>query len=58
VIDLGVDHPLRFAPTRDADYAFAAKIDAKYGSNLREMDGPGESRVAVTIRTTRVRAWG
>ncbi len=42
--------------TPDNDYVFADKVGAKYGSNLREHDGPGESRVVVTIRPARVNA--
>jgi PPOX class probable F420-dependent enzyme len=40
----------------DDTYAFAAKVGAKYGADLRQMDGPGESRVVVTIRPTRINA--
>lgn len=40
----------------DPDYALADRVGAKYGgADLREMDGPGESRVAVTVHPTRVR---
>ena len=45
--------------TPDDDYAFADKVGAKYGgSDLRERDQPGETRVVVTIKPTRVVAWG
>jgi PPOX class probable F420-dependent enzyme len=45
--------------TPDDDYGFADKVGAKYGgSDLRERDQPGESRVVVTIKPTRVVAWG
>ena len=41
--------------TDDADYAFADEVGAKYGgANLRNFDGPGASRVAVTIHPARV----
>jgi PPOX class probable F420-dependent enzyme len=41
----------------DDDYTFARKIGAKYGgADLSEHDGPGESRVIVTIQTTNVYA--
>lgn len=40
----------------DPDYAFADKVTAKYGMELREMDGPGESRVVVTVRADRIRS--
>ena len=42
--------------TPDDDYAFADRIGAKYGTDLRQMDQPGETRVVVTIRPTRVNA--
>ncbi len=42
----------------DPDYSFADRVAAKYGTDLRNMDQPGESRVVVTLRPTRVRAWG
>jgi PPOX class probable F420-dependent enzyme len=42
----------------DPDYTFAAKVGLKYGMDLREMDGPGQSRVVVTMRPSRVRTWG
>jgi PPOX class probable F420-dependent enzyme len=42
----------------DPDYTFADRVAAKYGTDLRSMDQPGESRVVVTLTPTRVRAWG
>lgn len=42
----------------DPDYAFADRVGAKYGTDLRNMDRPGESRVVVTLRPTRIRSWG
>ena len=42
----------------DPDYTFADQLAAKYGTDLRKMDQPGESRVVVTLTPTRVRAWG
>ena len=45
--------------TPDDDYAFADKVGAKYGgSDLRERDQPGETRVVVTIKPARVVVWG
>jgi PPOX class probable F420-dependent enzyme len=44
--------------TPDDDYAFADKVGAKYDSDLRTRDNPGDKRVVVTIRPTRVRVWG
>ena len=41
----------------DDDYTFADRVGAKYGgADLRQMDGPGESRVVVTIEPVRVNA--
>jgi PPOX class probable F420-dependent enzyme len=40
----------------DHDYAFADQVGTKYDADLRQMDGPGESRVVVTIRPTTVHA--
>jgi PPOX class probable F420-dependent enzyme len=42
--------------TPDDDYAFADRVGAKYGADLRRNDNPGERRVVVTIRPARVRA--
>ena len=33
----------------DDDYAFADKLGAKYGADLRAMDGTDQSRVVVTV---------
>jgi len=38
----------------DPNYEFADKVGKKYGADLRRMDKPGESRVVVTVRPTRV----
>ena len=41
----------------DDDYAFADRVGAKYGgTDLRQMDGEGESRVVVTVEPTCVNA--
>jgi PPOX class probable F420-dependent enzyme len=40
----------------DDDYAFARKLGAKYGADLSEHDGPGDSRVIATIQPTNVYA--
>jgi PPOX class probable F420-dependent enzyme len=40
----------------DDDYSFAAKVNAKYQADVRDHDGPGESRVVVTIEPARVNA--
>ncbi len=42
----------------DPDYEFADKVGAKYGSDLRYRDKPGDARVVVTIAPARVIAWG
>jgi PPOX class probable F420-dependent enzyme len=41
---------------RDDDYTFARQVGAKYGADLRQTDGPGETRVVVTVRPHRVNA--
>lgn len=63
ILDLA--NPYRYLEIRgdaeiepDPDYSFADKLGAKYQSDLRERDNPGESRVVVTLRPHRVRAWG
>jgi len=63
ILDLA--NPLRYLKIRgdaeiepDSDYTFADKVGAKYDTELRTMDQPGESRVIVTIRPSRVRVWG
>jgi hypothetical protein len=42
----------------DDDYAFADQVGAKYGSDLRNMDNPGDKRVVVTIKPVRIHANG
>ena len=39
--------------TPDPDYIFADRVGAKYQADPRDMDQPGESRVAVTVRPHR-----
>lgn len=41
----------------DPDYAFADQCGAKYNSDLREHDRPGDKRVVVTIEVDRARGW-
>jgi PPOX class probable F420-dependent enzyme len=41
----------------DPDYAFADKVGAKYGTDLRENDRPGDKRVVVTILVDRARGY-
>jgi hypothetical protein len=40
----------------DDDYSFAAEVGRKYGVDMRQMDGPGQKRVVVTIAPTRINA--
>ncbi len=42
----------------DDDYAVADEVGRKYGADFRTMDRPGEQRVAVTLRPTKVNTWG
>ncbi len=41
----------------DDDYTFADKISAKYGMDLRSMDGPGQRRVVVALRPVKVNVY-
>lgn len=64
VLILDLANPMRYLEVRgdaeiepDPDYAFADRVGAKYGGvDLRQMDGPGEERVVVTVRPSRVNA--
>ena len=58
---LDLANPYRYVDVRgtariepDDDYALADRVGAKYGSDLREHDRPGETRVAVTIEPSNV----
>ena len=60
---LDLEDPRRYLSVRgraeiepDDDYAFATKLGAKYGADLRVHDGPGDSRVVVTIVPSNVYA--
>jgi PPOX class probable F420-dependent enzyme len=44
--------------TPDDDKAFAVKAGARYGSDFRRMDKPGESRVLVTLHPVKVNTFG
>jgi PPOX class probable F420-dependent enzyme len=62
---LDLENPYRYLSVRgrariepDDDYAFASKLGAKYNTDVRDRDQPGESRVAVTIVPANVYAWG
>lgn len=61
ILDLA--NPYRYIELRgdaeisaDTEYSFADRVGAKYGVDLRVHDRPGESRVVVRIRPTRVNA--
>jgi PPOX class probable F420-dependent enzyme len=61
ILDLA--NPYRYLEIRgdaevvpDDDYAFADQLGAKYGADLRTRDQPGDTRVIVTIRPTRINA--
>jgi PPOX class probable F420-dependent enzyme len=62
ILDLA--NPYRYLTVRgratvepDDDYAFAAKLGAKYGgADVRDHDGPGEGRVVVTFVPSNVYA--
>jgi PPOX class probable F420-dependent enzyme len=60
---LDLVNPLRYLEVRgdaevtpDDDYSFADRLAAKYGEgvDLREMDGPGQTRVVVTVKPVRI----
>ncbi len=58
---LDLQNPFRYIDIRgsariepDDDYAFADRVGAKYDSDLRQHDGPGERRVLVTIEPSSV----
>lgn len=42
----------------DADGKMVAKVQEKYGIDVRQNDRPGESRVAVTIQPVKINTWG
>ena len=45
--------------TPDPDYTFAKKFAQKYGGvDLSAKDGPGESRVMVSLQPLKVNTWG
>lgn len=63
VFILDLANPMRYLELRgdaeveaDDDYDFAAKVNAKYHTDVKTRDQPGESRVVVTVRPTRVNA--
>jgi PPOX class probable F420-dependent enzyme len=61
ILDLA--NPYRYLEVRgdaeispDDDYTFADRLGAKYGADLRRIDKPGEVRVIVTMRPTKINA--
>src|SRR3954469_5689455 len=63
VLLLDLANPYRYVELRgdaevtpDDDYAFADRLGQKYGADLRQNDRPGETRVVVTVRPSRVHA--
>jgi PPOX class probable F420-dependent enzyme len=63
VLFLDLENPLRYLEVRgdveiadDPGKAFAAKAGARYGLDFTQNDQPGEERVVVTVRPTRVHA--
>jgi PPOX class probable F420-dependent enzyme len=64
VLLLDLQNPYRYLEIRgtariepDDDLAFARKLGAKYDTEFWTHDGPGESRVEVTIEPTNLHAW-
>jgi PPOX class probable F420-dependent enzyme len=60
---LDLTNPMRYLEIRgdaeiadDPDYAFASRVGAKYGADLRTFDALGATRVVVTLRPSRVNA--
>lgn len=61
VLLLDVQNPYRYLEMRanarlepDDDYEFARRLGAKYGADLSEHDGPGETRVKVVFEPVNV----
>lgn len=42
----------------DPDYVLAGKVAARYGADFRQMDKPGERRIAVTLEPVKVNTFG
>jgi PPOX class probable F420-dependent enzyme len=61
ILDLA--DPMRYLALRgdaeispDDDFSFAQQVSDKYGTNVRGYDGPGDKRVVVRIKLSRVNA--
>jgi len=60
---LDLANPYRYLEIRgdaelapDENYEFAARVDAKYGSDIKAMDKQGDRRVVVTVKPVKVNA--
>ena len=42
----------------DQSEEIVAKVEQKYGVDVRENDQPGESRIAVTLHPLKINTWG
>lgn len=42
----------------DSGGQVVAKVQSKYGADVRENDRPGETRVAVTLHPVKINTWG
>ena len=42
----------------DSGYAFADRVGAKYGTDLRAMDQPGETRVVIRFEPVKINTFG
>lgn len=65
VLLLDLANPYRYLEIRgdaeitpDDDYSFADRLGAKYNADFRDRDRPGDKRVIVAVKPSRVRTWG
>jgi PPOX class probable F420-dependent enzyme len=61
---LDLENPYRYLEVRgtariepDDDLTFARRLGAKYDTEFWVHDGPGESRVVITVEPVRIRTW-
>jgi PPOX class probable F420-dependent enzyme len=61
---LDLQNPYRYLEVRgmariepDDDLTFARRLGAKYDTEFWVHDGPGESRVVITVEPVRIRTW-
>jgi PPOX class probable F420-dependent enzyme len=64
VLLLDLENPLRYVELRgdaivepDDDFAFADRVSAKYGADLRTFGPPEDKRVVVTIEPVAINTW-